>query len=61
MTMKWVNGYTREKKWEIKSNWHLWFAWYPVVLSSTPEGRSIKAWLQYVERKGKDMGNWIFS
>jgi hypothetical protein len=32
-----------------QSEWHLWFAWYPVVV--WVEGKPSRVWLQYVQRK----------
>ena len=57
--MEWINGETRESKWRRKkeylSNWHKWFAWYPVIIGyveSEGKVRRKKAWLQYVFRDG---------
>jgi len=49
--MKWVNGLTLEAKIELKQTWHVWFAWYPVVVDVV-DGHSVKVWLEEVERKG---------
>ena len=50
--MKWINGYTEEEKIRQKGNWNIWFAWFPVIIGYTSEHRTIKVWLQNVERKG---------
>jgi hypothetical protein len=55
--MKWVNGYTYEVKIRRKEQWHKWFAWYPVTVEITSEGRQIKAWLQHIMRKGTHFGS----
>ena len=36
-----------------KTKWHIWFAWYPVTVSYTPDGDSKKVWLEYVLRCGE--------
>lgn len=54
--MKWINGLTRDAKDELKKEWHRWFAWYPLTIGYSGEGknkRSIKIWLQYVQRRAK--------
>lgn len=56
--MKWVTGYTIERKNELKQQWHRWFAWYPVVVGETVLGRKIKIWLEYVERMGSISYDW---
>lgn len=50
--MKWIDGYTRQVQRRRKQEWHKWFAWFPVTIDFTSEGRQIKVWLQYVMRKG---------
>jgi hypothetical protein len=35
-----------------RSNWHFWFAWYPVTVKTYPDGAEKKVWLQKVLRKG---------
>jgi hypothetical protein len=40
--MKWINGYTFEAKQVRKEQWHKWFAWYPVTVGITSEGRQIR-------------------
>jgi hypothetical protein len=32
-----------------QSEWHLWFAWYPVMI--WVEGKPARVWLRYVQRK----------
>jgi hypothetical protein len=61
--VKWVRGLTAEERKRRSENWLPWFAWYPVTIGRTPEGREIKVWLSYVERKGvyntnQDYGHW---
>jgi len=56
--MKWINGLDRhdrrEKQIERRSQWHPWFAWYPVTVGKTIfEKRQIKMWLTIVERRGE--------
>lgn len=34
-----------QKKWEKESQWHKWFAWYPVGVETE------KIWLEHVERE----------
>jgi len=54
--MKWINGYTWQErcrlKYTRKSEWHKWFAWYPVTIKLTEEKRKVKIWLETIERKG---------
>lgn len=60
--MKWINGETWESERTRKSDWHKWFAWFPVVIAIRlmPEGKSrtIQVWLEYVERKGQYCSSW---
>jgi len=51
--MKWINGETWETKVKRLSEWHPYFAWVPIVVGVTPEGRKIKIWLESVQRRGK--------
>lgn len=51
--MKWTNGYSAEEKYNRKSNWHKYFAWFPVVVGLTSDNREIKVWWEWVERKGE--------
>ncbi|MFC1822850.1 hypothetical protein ACFL9T_09100 [Thermodesulfobacteriota bacterium] len=34
-----------------RTEWRRWFAWYPVVISTVPNGNEVKAWLTLVWRK----------
>ena len=45
--MKFDCGETRRERYDWSTNWHLWFAWYPVKVGSHD-----CRWLEYVERKG---------
>jgi hypothetical protein len=40
--VKWTNGYTWEEEKRRKSEWHKWFAWFPVVVGLNTEQREIK-------------------
>jgi hypothetical protein len=44
--MKFDCGKTREEKRDKLTNWHKWYAWYPVRI-----GSHNCRWLEYVERK----------
>lgn len=44
--MKWNCGPTRAERWAAKCEWHPWFAWFPVRVSS----RDCR-WLEVVERR----------
>ena len=35
-----------------KSNWHFWFAWYPITVKFFPDETCEKIWLKIVLRKG---------
>lgn len=37
---------------ELK-RWHIWFAWYPVKVATTPDGDYEKVWLNNVLRCGR--------
>jgi hypothetical protein len=50
--MKWLTIRTWKVKCEFLSNWHLWFAWYPVTVKKYPDGARDKVWLKTVMRKG---------
>ncbi len=69
--MKYIDGLTykgrqRENRKERtpKTEWHKWFAWYPVTIGETDDGnRKVNVWWQYVYRKGTfivgfDYGGW---
>lgn len=60
--MKWINGLDSEDSWEAMklrlSNWHPWFAWYPVTIGKTEDKRQIKVWLTVIERKGTWIVHW---
>jgi len=55
--MRWINGLTWDEKDKRRKNrreqWHSWFAWFPVIVGLTNDGRKIKMWLTYIERKGE--------
>lgn len=62
--MKWINGLTKKAKIEKKEDWHIWFAWHPVVVGTVGEGkeeRSVKAWFKKVLRKGHLWDKWCDS
>jgi hypothetical protein len=42
-------GYIRNNVKE-QANWHIWFAWYPVIVGETPDGDSISAFFEKVLR-----------
>jgi hypothetical protein len=50
--MKWLDGYTNAHKQYLRQNWHKWFAWFPVVIKVI-DNRKQYCWLEYVERKGE--------
>jgi hypothetical protein len=35
------------------SNWHRWFAWYPVPVKNEQTNRTQLVWLETVQRKGR--------
>lgn len=41
-----------QKRHDKKSNWHTWFAWYPINIGKTC------IWLERVRRKGKYDADW---
>lgn len=41
----WEAGPDAAARWAKRSNWHRWYAWYPVSLGSK------WAWLEWVERR----------
>jgi len=49
--MIWKSRKTHKSKKEYYTNWHKWFAWYPITIGES-DGRKIKLWLEYVERRG---------
>ncbi len=60
--MKWVNGYSEDEKDRRRrrdleecrakiQRWHRWYAWKPVTISITTEGRQVKVWMQWVVRR----------
>ena len=56
--MRWLNGLTLEEykrrhaaRRDRLYGWHLWFAWYPVIISAVGVQRQ-KAWMETVRRKG---------
>jgi hypothetical protein len=55
--MKFDCGLTKEEKQELDicrySNWHEWFAWFPVQV-----GYRDCRWLEVIERKGRAMETW---
>lgn len=56
--MIWKNGLTWAGEKAAKGKWHRWFAWHPVVVGFTEDDHCIKAWLQYIERKGEWYSSW---
>ena len=50
--MKWKAGKTYATKIEYYTSWHKWFAWYPITIFER-NGRKVKLWLEYIERKGR--------
>lgn len=54
--MKWVSTETKESKFIRLSDWHVWFAWFPVTVKTTvkKDGKTyrVKVWLDKVERRG---------
>jgi hypothetical protein len=50
--MKWLSIKTWKNECQYLSNWHRWFAWYPVEIKTLPDGSVIRAWLTTVNRKG---------
>jgi len=59
--MKWINGRTYKARDAYLKDWHKWFAWHPVIIGTTGEGKeehSVKVWLQYLERKGTYYQGW---
>jgi hypothetical protein len=53
--MKWINGETLESKTKRKKDWHVWFAWRPVIvkiINIDGKDRKVKIWLQDVLRRG---------
>jgi len=48
--MKWVTRrHASDQREAAQSEWHRWFAWYPVVIMI--EGGEYRVWLEYIERK----------
>jgi hypothetical protein len=45
--MKWIKN--KQKK--DKEDWHLWFAWKPVVVCVHPDGNEEKVWGEYILRR----------
>ena len=56
--MIWKGGKTSEAKTQYYTNWHKWFAWYPITIFERNE-RKVKLWLEYVERKGRIVSGGI--
>lgn len=56
--MIWTDGETWEEEKRRKGEWHKYFAWFPVTIR-VENGHKIKAWLQYVERKGYFCWAWM--
>ena len=59
--MRWISGLTREEKLTRLEQWHQWFAWYPVIVGVTPDGRKIRAWMERVERSMIPPPSWLGS
>lgn len=52
--MQWINGETWKSEKLRKSNWHKWFAWFPVVIGKQKKNgieRNVKVWLRNIYRK----------
>jgi hypothetical protein len=49
--MEWITTRTGKVKCEYLSNWHHWFAWYPVAVIIYPDGAEKKVWLKTVLRR----------
>ncbi len=56
--MKWWSLNTFEQKCIRLSNWHLWFAWYPVEVERLPDGACVMVWLKTLKRKGTRWHLW---
>jgi len=60
--MRWINGETFKHKKDRLSEWHIWFAWYPVTVGFTDNGHWIKIWRENILRKGSyldcELGGW---
>ena len=54
--VRFVCGESALAKRDRLMNWHLWFAWHPVVVQEE-NGRKVWAWFEYVERKSNQ---WIW-
>jgi hypothetical protein len=50
--VKWFGGLTDRAKEEKMKRWHKWFAWHPVVVSTSFSKNEKKVWLEYVDRRG---------
>lgn len=53
--MKFDCGLSAQEKWELSSDWHEWFAWYPVRV-----GHRDCRWLERVERKRSYVRYWNY-
>lgn len=62
--MEWTDEETWESKKSRKEQWNRWFAWYPVPIGTIirdGKTRKVKAWLQFVVRKGRYVGlGWVY-
>ena len=47
--MKWLSRGKGGPRAESQSEWHRWFAWYPVLV--TTKGKRTRFWLRHVARK----------
>lgn len=47
----------QESKVNRKTQWHKWFAWYPVAIEK-PGGCKLWVWLEIVERRGAWRSGW---
>jgi hypothetical protein len=45
--MKWVKNKQKKKR----TDWHLWFAWKPVIIGYMPDGNEERAWFENVLRR----------
>lgn len=57
----WYANPHRDKWLERYGEWHVWFAWYPVLLSEyrpTGQFRCWRAWWTHVDRRGIRVGGF---
>jgi len=56
--MKWNGGETEYAKERRLRNWHRTFAWRPINVATTNDGRYVKVWLQWIERRLDHIYMW---